>query len=321
MRLILSVPPGSDRNAFLQATREFLSEEFGEDGHEYVFVCHNDTNHPHAHVAIKMRSIHGRKLNPRKAYLREVREQLAEKCRKYSIDLEASPRYERGLSGKSKRSEFVQMIRHHRKPHVDQILIRRIKAKRVLDNHPESKHPSEIKALKRNQIIRKRYAERAKMLYQKGQSLSDTMQQTHYLKAAKLLERHAKTMPVEKNRGEKLNQQLDKKYNNHSDQTIEQTETLESLLQYFAVTRGRLDEQGIYNSPAEELSELMTASLIPLIMREQTKEISIEIDIKRLKNLFHMKLLFRVNLFNFISFDRGICIYDRDTSWQNTGLV
>lgn len=275
MNLILSTPPGTDRQKALDASRDFLATEFGQDGHEYLFVRHDDTEHPHIHAVIKMVSVYGKKLNPRKAYLREARERFAEKCRAYQIDVESSPRYERGLSGRSKRSEFVQMKRDKRKPNVDQTLIQKvIDERRGVSVDP---HPAEEKMLKRNQQIRKRYAEKAKQLRQKSQFLPDEAQKIKYKKAADLLEQHAKIMPVEATRGKKIHRQLDQKYGNFSQGLPFQSEFLENLNQYYAVTQGKPDSRGIYVSPAEKLAKMVSPVLSDqALFHEQDIEMDVD---------------------------------------------
>lgn len=277
MNLILSTPPGTDREKALAASRDFLATEFGQDGHEYLFVPHDDTMHPHVHAVIKMVSVYGKKLNPRKAYLREVRERFAEKCRAYQIDVEASPRYERGLSGRSKRSEFVQMAINKRKPNVDRVLIQK-----VVDERKASfidLHPAEEKMLQRNQLIRKRYAEKAQQLRQKAQFLPDKAQQIKYEKAASLLEKYAKTMPVEATRGKKLHQQLDKKYSGFSQGLPFQSEAVESLNQYYAVTQGKANSQGGYVSPAQTLSQKLGDKVWELSSQIDEQKRDIEVDV------------------------------------------
>ena len=56
-----------------------------------------------------MRSIKGKKLDPRKKYLNHLRNFFAEKCRDNGIMVEASKRCERGLGGTSRKSAMVQM--------------------------------------------------------------------------------------------------------------------------------------------------------------------------------------------------------------------
>lgn len=277
MRLMLSTPPGTDRENARKAAHDFLAAEYGELGHEYVFVAHNDTDHPHIHAAVKMTSCYGKKLNPRKADLHKAREHFAEKCRAYGIDLEASPRHERGLSGKSKKSEFVQMRRYNRKPSADQTLIKKVKAERTAT--VVASHPAEDKMLKRNQIIRKRYADKAKQLKAKAATLPDKSEQTKFQRAAGLLEKHAKAMPVEANRGEKLHRQLDQKHGLPDNRQAQPTELIEKLNQYNAVTQGTTNEQGIYISPAEQMAQAMTATYFEAVEeQEQDEELEIDFD-------------------------------------------
>ena len=69
----------------------------------------------------------GKKLDPRKADLDRMRKRFAEICRSKGIKVEASHRYERGLGGKSTKSELYQMKRRGKKPEVDSKLEKRVK--------------------------------------------------------------------------------------------------------------------------------------------------------------------------------------------------
>lgn len=279
MHLVLSTPPGTDRNEAKLAAKEFLDEEYGKSGHEYVFVAHEDTNHPHVHAVIKMTSSYGNKLNPRKAYLRKVREHFAQKCREHGIDVEASSRCERGLSGSSKRSEFVQMKRNSRVPYKDKELIEKIKSERQNEKAPF--HPSDEKMVKRNQIIRKRYAEKAKMLEQKAHDLSNHLEKEKHLKASKLLDDYAKEMPIETTRGEQVHRQLDAKYGIGKNRSVAKDTRLD---EYNAVTNGMKDEQGTYKS----LNEIVKQNISQIISKtannskercqEQAKELDLDVD-------------------------------------------
>jgi len=104
--IILSMPPGTDREAVKNAAREFAKEEFKE--HQYLFAAHNDENHPHVHLTVKATSNHGVRLNPRKADLQHWREQFAEKLRDNGIEANATPRRFRGIVKKHQK----QAIKH-----------------------------------------------------------------------------------------------------------------------------------------------------------------------------------------------------------------
>lgn len=106
--IVLSAPPETNRKTFNIAVREYLKENFA-DNHEYAFVQHDDTEHPHIHVILCLQGYRGNKLDIRKNDLRYLRENLAKHCRLNGIKLDASRRFERGISGKSSKSSMVQM--------------------------------------------------------------------------------------------------------------------------------------------------------------------------------------------------------------------
>jgi hypothetical protein len=209
-----------------------------------------------------MTSSYGYKLNPRKAYLRNARKCFAKICREHNIDVEASSRSERGLSGPSKRSEFIHMKKTNRKPYKDLELIQKIKAERQITIIP--KHPSNDLSLKRNQIIRKRYAMKAKELFEQSKTLSSTEQKEKYFKASKLLEKFADEMPREITRGEQVEQQLIAKYGVSENRTTQQKQNHakeNSLTKYKSITSGAKNEIGIYKSLTKMLNQKSTELL------------------------------------------------------------
>jgi type IV secretory pathway VirD2 relaxase len=52
MKLVLSMPEGTDPDKLKNAAREFLKESFSAN-HEYAFALHTDDKHPHVHIAVK----------------------------------------------------------------------------------------------------------------------------------------------------------------------------------------------------------------------------------------------------------------------------
>lgn len=170
------------------------------------------------------------------------------------------------------------MIRHKRQPNVDRTLIQKVIDER--GNSSVNLHPAETKMLKRNQQIRKRYAEKAQQLRQKAQFLPDKAQQIKYEKAAGLLEQHAKAMPVEATRGKKLHQQLEQKCSGFLQGLPFQFEAVESLNQYYAVTQGQINAHGVYISSAEELAKSVSFRLqevSPLVV-PQKRDIELDMD-------------------------------------------
>ncbi|MEJ7139545.1 relaxase/mobilization nuclease domain-containing protein [Amphibiibacter pelophylacis] len=104
--IVLSMPPGTDRQAVKDAAREFAKQEFGN--HQYVFAAHDDEKHPHVHLAVKAVGNDGIRLNPRKGDLQFWREQFAEKLREQGIEANATPRRARGVVQKAEK----QAVRH-----------------------------------------------------------------------------------------------------------------------------------------------------------------------------------------------------------------
>lgn len=93
--IVLSMPPGTDRNAVTDAARAFAAAEFGNN-HQYVFATHHDEAHPHVHLCVKALGVDGTRLNPRKADLQRWRERFAEALHEHGIDANATPRGMRG---------------------------------------------------------------------------------------------------------------------------------------------------------------------------------------------------------------------------------
>ncbi len=94
-KLIFSMPPGTSPSGVLAAVRNFAREEFALK-HRYAFALHTDEPHPHVHVVVKAMGEHGRRLNIRKATLREWRTEFARHLRDQGIAANATPRYVRG---------------------------------------------------------------------------------------------------------------------------------------------------------------------------------------------------------------------------------
>jgi hypothetical protein len=95
--VLLSMPPGTNRQAVRDAARDFAAIEFG-DGRAYVFAAHDDEAHPHVHLSVQVRGPDGRRLNPRRQNLRQWRERFAEQLRTHGVEANATPRRARGVT-------------------------------------------------------------------------------------------------------------------------------------------------------------------------------------------------------------------------------
>lgn len=104
--IVLSMPPGTNRDAVMRAARRFAQSEFSAN-HHYVFAAHDDEKHPHIHLCVQAQGIDGTRLNPRKADLQRWREHFAEKLREQGVRANATPRTARGVSKRSKRQQSI----------------------------------------------------------------------------------------------------------------------------------------------------------------------------------------------------------------------
>jgi hypothetical protein len=92
--IMLSMPRGTDPLIVQKAAREFAQTELAD--HKYVMVLHDHQANPHVHISVRAESMHGRRLNPRKADLQRWRETFAEKLRGYGVEAEATRQVTRG---------------------------------------------------------------------------------------------------------------------------------------------------------------------------------------------------------------------------------
>lgn len=105
--IMLSMPPGTDRESVTAAARSFAKQLFGN--HQYVFAAHADEEHPHVHLAVKAVDRDGVRLRPRKADLQHWRETFAEKLMEQGIAANATPRRTRGIVRKAEKQAVVHI--------------------------------------------------------------------------------------------------------------------------------------------------------------------------------------------------------------------
>ncbi len=94
--IMLSMPRGIDPLTVQRAAREFAKAELAD--HKYVMVLHDHQANPHVHLSVRAESMHGKRLNPRKADLQRWRETFAEKLREWGVDAEATRQASRGVT-------------------------------------------------------------------------------------------------------------------------------------------------------------------------------------------------------------------------------
>lgn len=121
MSIVLSMPPGTNRQLFMTAIREYGQEQFSEQGYEYMLAFHNDTRHPHAHMLLRMRNIEtNHKLNPGKADIKAWREALQEKMEEFGLFTTSVSSRLRGLMASENRVGIFMDVRDMRRAMTEQ---------------------------------------------------------------------------------------------------------------------------------------------------------------------------------------------------------
>ncbi|MER8563308.1 conjugal transfer protein TraA [Mesorhizobium sp. M0578] len=128
MHLIMSARAGTYVEAFENAARDFLAEQFA--GHRYVFAMHDPANDPkeegeggkrphvHAHAIITMRSESGDRVETTPHVFREWRATMAEKARAQGIAMEMTDRREFASPPAFTRNQVRPVSREGRTEHV-----------------------------------------------------------------------------------------------------------------------------------------------------------------------------------------------------------
>ncbi len=114
-KLVLSMPPGTPPNAILNATRNFLREEFGLR-HRYAFVLHADEPHPHVHAVVKAVGEQGERLHIRKPTLRRWRSEFARHLRAHGVAANATERAVRGQVVGAKHDAIYRIMCEQQRP-------------------------------------------------------------------------------------------------------------------------------------------------------------------------------------------------------------
>lgn len=116
-KILLSMPPGTAAKGVLEAARNFAREEFALK-HRYALVLHTDEPHPHVHLVVKAVSEQGRRLNIKKATLREWRREFARHLRAQCIAANATERAVRGENRTHKRDGIYRAARRGDSTHM-----------------------------------------------------------------------------------------------------------------------------------------------------------------------------------------------------------
>lgn len=221
--MIFSMPEGTSASKVKNAVRELAGKEFG-DKHRYALALHTDTKHPHVHLVIHNRGLHGqRNLHLSKDKLQELRASFAKNLERHGIEAAASPRQVRGKTQKAERTGYYRVKeRLHAKgqrTEVEQARIKEAYAEQT-GTRPKSARPWESRANATQQAVKKTWLE-----YSRHMATIDRRY------AAQIVD-FVQSMPARKTRREELDaalsaalqrrqQQQDKNYNNKPDKPEE----------------------------------------------------------------------------------------------------
>lgn len=112
LSIVLSMPPGTDAERMRDAVREFARETFSRN-YDYAFAVHDDTDHPHVHLSVRMLGDDGERLNPRKGDLDAWRRTFAQALRERGIEAEATTRRARGIPRRAEKTSIRKMKDRH----------------------------------------------------------------------------------------------------------------------------------------------------------------------------------------------------------------
>jgi len=203
VNIVLSAPKNADRVSTEKAVRAFASKTFGETN-DYLFAIHNDTEHPHGHLMVKMRGYDGEKLNPGKADLRRWRETFAESLRENGIEVDATPRYKRGV-GQKGHKQSLHHLRKRETPKVDKEAVK--EAIQDFNNKEDTKNKKWVLSSKKRTELHK--AE-LKLIAQKTHEAALKSGNDNLQDMAKKIALHAEKIPVPQSRAEIYQDKLEK---------------------------------------------------------------------------------------------------------------
>ncbi len=207
MSVVVSLPPGTDKDAAVASVRDFLEDVFSAN-HAYAFAGHDDKDHFHVHAVIKMRGHDGKQLVTDKADLRHWREAYVACAKTHGIHLDASPRYARGVGRRATKREIQKVRERDKVAEVDDLAAAdAIKAARAGRRRA---HPGEVAMRVTNHRERVTYAKAAAIVVKEADSLPRKADRLAAFEMAASLARFAVEMPRPSSRDELLFEELGK---------------------------------------------------------------------------------------------------------------
>jgi hypothetical protein len=115
--IVLSMPSGTPSDKLLKAAKLFARETFALKN-RYAMVLHTDQGHPHVHLVVKAVGEDGKRLNIRKATLRDWRRDFAQALREYGVEANATERAVRGRPNLRKHDGIYRAMRRGASTHM-----------------------------------------------------------------------------------------------------------------------------------------------------------------------------------------------------------
>ena len=202
MHVVVSVPAGSDHDKTVAAAREFFAESFGEK-HEYAFAAHDETDHFHVHLLVKLRGRDGKQMRSTRKDPDLWRQKFAAKAREKGLRLDASPRWARGKGRRSSPPTAIyEMRRKGVIPFRDQEAAQEaLRRARDPDDRP-TEHEEAIREI--NRFERLEFAKQAYRVIERSKKLTEDQERIKALEMASDLAVHAEQMPRPKSRIEAM---------------------------------------------------------------------------------------------------------------------
>ena len=202
MHLVVSVPPGSDHDKTLAAAREFFAETFGKN-HEYAFAAHDETDHFHVHLLVKMRGRDGKQMRATRKDPDLWRQKFAAKAREKGLRLDASPRWARGKGRRSSPPTAIYELRRRGETVFRDQEAAEEALRRARDGNGElTEHEEAIKEI--NRFERIEFAKQAKQVIDQATRIADDGDRIKAVEMASDLAVHAEEMPTPKSRIETM---------------------------------------------------------------------------------------------------------------------
>ncbi len=262
MSLVISMPAGTDEDAAVSAARAFFAETFKEN-HEYAFAAHDDTDNFHIHLVVKARGRDGKPMRSTRRDPQLWRQGFAEKAREQGIELDASPRYARGVGRRTPPTSVFEIRRRDEMPIVD-----RAAAKEAVRRarNPKDK-PSESESVIRQINVRERlaYAKQAVVVVKGAKAMRDDRERLAALEIASELASFAEGMPVPQSRMDTMKFALKPKL---GQATVELGEVRKLVKR---TERGIRDQVGSFGSSSDKRSAIAARARLSNVVSERDK--------------------------------------------------